>query len=166
MSFFLFVLCVSLMGCGQENASRVPAEEPEVIVERFYGYISEAKIKGGGSPAREAFKLISAERSHLRVEQFLEVIKKYPPGFRVDVGEVRVNGTQAFVSISYEMPSIFAGGYTMDAKIPLTLDETTNTWTVDFTGETYGMDRDAALEAASTSELEVPQESITEEGMN
>ena len=111
-------------------------------------HISEAKIKGGGSPAREAFKLISAERSRLRVEQFLEVIKKYPPGFKADVGEVKINGTQAFVTISYRMPSMFDGGYTMTAEVPLTIDKTSNAWKVDFTGETYGMDRNAALEAA------------------
>ncbi len=36
-----------------------------MVVERFYNYISEAKLKGGGAPVREAYKLISAERSRL-----------------------------------------------------------------------------------------------------
>ncbi len=143
----LVVLCVSLTGCGQADVNSAPAEGPEVIVERFYGYISEAKIKGGASPAREAFKLISAERSRLRVEQFLQLIKKYPPGFKATIDEVKVNGVQAIATISYQMPSLFDGGYTMTAQVPLNIDKTTNTWKVDFTGETYGMDKDAALEA-------------------
>ncbi len=160
----LLVIYFSLTGCGQQDAVSTPGEGPEVVVERFYAYISEAKIKGGGSPAREAFKLISAERSRLRVEKFLEVIKKYPPGFMADVGEAKINGTQAFVTISYRMPSMFDGGYTMIAKVPLTIDEPTNTWNVDFTGETYGMDRDAALEEARKGQPSVSQGSTANAG--
>ena len=162
----LFVICLSLTGCGQGDAGSTPGEGPKVVVERLYGYISEAKIKGGGSPAREAFKLTSAERSRLRVEQFLEVIKKYPPGFKADVGEVKINGTQAFVTISYRMPSMFDGGYTMTAEVPLTIDKTSNAWKVDFTGETYGMDRNAALEAARKGQAEVAPGSTAKAGAN
>ena len=160
----LLVIYFSLTGCGQQDAVSTPGEGPEVVVDRFYAYISEAKIKGGGSPAREAFKLISAERSRLRVEQFLEVIKKYPPGFMADVGEAKINGTQAFVTIRYRMPSMFDGEYTMTAKVPLTIDEPTNTWKVDFTGETYGMDRDAALEEARKGQSTVSQGSTANTG--
>jgi hypothetical protein len=161
LSSSLVFLCVSLTGCGQPGPASTPAEGPEVTVERFYAYISEAKLRGGGSPAREAFKLISSERSHLRVEQFLEVIKSYPPGFQADVGEVKINGTQAIVTISYQMPSMFNGGYTMTAAVPLTIDQNTSTWKVDFTGETYGMDKDAVLEAARTGDLNVAQGGTT-----
>jgi hypothetical protein len=160
----LFVFYFSLTSCDQWDAVSIPEEGPEVVVERFYGYISEAKIRGGSSPARAAFKLISAERSRLRVEQFLEVIKKYPPGFMADVGEVKINGTQAFVTISYRMPSMFDGEYTMTAKVPLTIDEPSNTWKVDFTGETYGMDRDAALEEARKAQSTVSQASTANAG--
>ncbi len=162
----LLVICFSLTGCGQRDAASTPGEGPEVVVERFYEYISEAKIKGGASPAREAFKLISAERSRLRVDQFLEVIKKYPPGFRAVVGETKINGTQAFVTISYRMPSMFDDGYTMTAEVPLTIDEASNAWKVDFTGETYGMDRDAALEAARKEQSKVAQGSTVNAGAN
>jgi hypothetical protein len=161
----LFVFYFSLTGCERDAVS-TPGEGPEVVVERFYGYISEAKIRGGGSPVREAFKLISAERSRLRVEQFLEVIKKYPPGFKADVGEVKIDGTQAFVTISYQMPSMFDGGYTMTAEVPLTIDKTSNVWKVDFTGETYGMDRDAALEAARKGQSNVAQGSTAKAAAN
>ena len=161
MSSSLALLCVSLTGCGQPGSASTPADGPEVIVERFYAYISEAKLRGGGSPAREAFKLISAERSRLRVEQFLEVIKTYPPGFQAAVGEVKINGAQALAIISYQMPSMFDGGYTMTAEVPLTIDQTTNTWKVDFTGETHGMDKDAVLNAAKAGQLDVAQEGTT-----
>lgn len=81
-----------------------------------------------------------------------------------DVGEVKINGTQAFVTISYRMPSMFDGEYTMTAKVPLTIDEPTNTWKVDFTGETYGMDRDAALEEARKGQSTVSQGSTANAG--
>ncbi len=158
LSGSLIVISVLLAGCEQESAAGGPAEGPEVIVKRFYGYISEAKIKGGGSPAREAFKLISADRSRLVVQQFLEVIKKYPPGFSVEVGNVEVNGTQAFVDISYQMPSMFVNNYTINETIPLNVDAATNTWKVDFTGETYGTDREAALETARAGQVDIGPE--------
>ncbi len=162
----LVVLCFSLTGCDQWDAVSIPREGPQVVAERFYGYITEAKIKGGGSPAREAFKLISAERSRLNVHQFLEVIKKYPPGFKADVREAEVDGNQAVVTINYQMPSMFDGGYTMTAKVPLTIDEASGTWKVDFTGETYGMDRAAATEVARKDQTDVAQGSTTTAGTN
>ncbi len=154
----LFALGVLLAGCEQESTAGIPAEGPEVVVKRFYDYITEAKIKGGASPAREAFKLISADRSRLVVQQFLEVIKKYPPGFSVKVGKAKINGTQALVDISYTMPSMFGDGYTMNEIIPLNVDTATNTWKVDFTGETYGADRESTLAAARAGQLDVARE--------
>ncbi len=156
--FFLFsVISLLVAGCGQESDTSGPVEGPEVVVERFYGYISEAKIKGGGTPAREAFKLINAEGSQYRIEQFLQVVQKYPPGFKADVGEARIDGVSALVTISYMMPSMFDEGYEMVTNIPLTIDAATNTWKIDFTGETYGMDR----EAAGGSQVEFAQENIS-----
>lgn len=148
ISFFIYsIFIISAMavitGCGQtDESSAMPSEGPEVVLERFYGYIAEAKLKGGASPAREAFKLIDAEHSQLIVEQFLEVVKKYPPGFQAEVGEAKIAGTQATVAISYKMASSFGGYYTVNEVIPLTLDKKTNSWKVDFTGETDGMDKD------------------------
>lgn len=136
-----------MTGCGQTDVSQAtPSEGPEVVLKRFYGYIAEAKLKGGASPAREAFKLIDSEHSHLIVEQFLEVVKKYPPGFQAEVGEAEITGTQAMVPISYKMASSFGGYYTVNETIPLTLDIKSNSWKVDFTGETDGMDRETVSE--------------------
>ncbi len=158
LSGLLVVISVLLAGCEQESVTGVPEEGPEVVAKRFYGYITEAKIKGGGSPAREAFKLISADRSRLVVQQFLEVIKKYPPGFSVEIGETEINGTQAFVDISYQMPSMFGKGYTINETIPLNVDAATNTWKVDFTGETYGTDRETVLETARAGQTKIATE--------
>lgn len=151
--FCFFITLLSLLvGCDQQgaNATALPKEGPEVVLERFYGYITEAKLKGGGSPARAAFKLISSERSRLVEGQFLEVIRNYPPEFEATVGKAEIKGSQALVRISYKMPSIFDDGYTINEIIPLTIDTATNTWKVDFTGETYGMGMAEAknLEAA------------------
>ncbi len=158
LSGSLVVISVLLAGCEQGSTTGVPAEGPEVVAKRFYDYITEAKIKGGGSPAREAFKLISAERSRLVVQQFLEVIKKYPPGFAVKIGKTEINGTQAFVDISYQMPSMFGKGYTINETIPLNVDAATNTWKVDFTGETYGTDRETVLKTVRAGQFEIASE--------
>jgi len=143
-TFFCFLIAAllgSLTGCGQQaSEGTLPDEGPEVVIKRFYDYISEAKHKGGGSPASAAFKMISSERSRMVEGQFLEIIRGYPAEFSATVGEVEINGTQALVHISYKMPSMFDDGYTMNEKIPLTVDSATNTWKVDFTGETYGME--------------------------
>ncbi len=159
----LLILYLLLAGCGQEGAVTGPEEGPEVVVERFYGYISEAKIKGGGTPAREAFKLIDAESSQYRVEQFLEVIKKYPSGFKADVGEVKTDGDRALATISYKMPSMFNDGYTRIAEIPLIIDKATNAWKIDFTGESDSMDQ----ETAGASQVDVaPQDVEIKESKN
>ncbi|MCF6210282.1 MAG: hypothetical protein L3K24_06355 [Gammaproteobacteria bacterium] len=144
-AFFISAMAI-IAGCGQAGvSSSAPSEGPAEVLKKFYGYIEEAKLKGGPSPAREAFKLIDAEHSQLIVEQFLEVVKKYPPDFQVEVGEAEINGngTQATVAISYKMASSFGGHYTVNEVIPLTLDKKTNSWKVDFTGETDDMDREA-----------------------
>ena len=144
---FIISTMAVITGCGQTGvSSATPSEGPEVVLKRFYGYIEEAKLKGGASPAREAFKLIDAEHSQLIVEQFLEVVKKYPPGFQAEVGEAEINGAQATVAISYKMASSFGGYYTVNEVIPLVLDKKTNSWKVDFTGETDGMDRETVTE--------------------
>jgi len=143
---FIVLTTVMMLGCEQTSgvAHAVPSEGPDVVLKRFYDYITEAKLKGGASPAREAFKLIDSEHSQLVVEQFLEVIKQYPPGFQAEVGQAEIHGMQATVPISYKMASSFGGFYTVTEVIPLVLDERSNSWKVDFTGETYGMDKAAA----------------------
>ncbi len=129
-----------MAGCSNQT-STLPEKGPEVVASQFYNYISEAKIRGGASPAKEAFKLINSEGANLNVHQFLEVIKSYPPGFMAEIGKVEINGTQAVVAITYKMPSSFGGSYNVKGAIPLNLDKASNSWVIDFTGDTYGMQR-------------------------
>lgn len=138
----LFAVAMMIVGCSnQTDTSNLPEKGPKAVAEQFYNYITEAKIRGGASPAKEAFKMIDSEASSLNVHQFLEIIKSYPPGFMVEVGTVKINGTQAVVDITYKMPSSFGGSYDVKGAIPLNLDKASNSWVIDFTGDTYGMQK-------------------------
>lgn len=136
----LFVASISLDGCDQSVGNILPVNSADVVVERFYGYISEAKISGGSTPLREAYKLISSKESHLSMARFVAIASKYPPGFKADVTNTVVNGLQARVTIAYKMQSAFST-YMVTTDVPLKLDNTTNTWKIDFTGEMDGQDK-------------------------
>jgi len=151
-SRILLVLAIAIAGCGRlAGTSSLPEEGPEVVTKRFYELISAAKIEGGTTPASEAYKIVDTKASNLNLNQFLEIIKGYPPTFKADVGKTEIKGTQALVAISYKMPSSFGGEYTVQEMLPLNIDPVTNTWKIDFTGDTYGMQKDDAI-AASKSE--------------
>ncbi len=150
----LLVLAIAIAGCGR-GTSALPEDGPETVTKRFYELISAAKLEGGTTTASEAFKMVDTKVSNLNVNQFLEVIKRYPEKFAVDVGKAEIKGTQALVAISYKMPSSFGGEYTVQEVLPLNIDPATNTWKIDFTGDTYGMQKDEAI-AASKSETPPP----------
>ncbi|MBT4519174.1 MAG: hypothetical protein HOC23_04145 [Halieaceae bacterium] len=128
-----------LAGCSSGTPS-APEESPDVVASRFYEYISEAKLRGGAAPVREAFKLISAESSNLNQSQFVEIIKRYPPGFQVELTGTEVNDDKALVTIVYKLPSTF-GDYSVNSEVSLDLDSQTNSWKIDFTGEHHGLGR-------------------------
>lgn len=146
----LLILAIAMTGCGN-NGNALPDDGPETVTKRFYELISAAKMEGGSTTASEAFKLVDTKISNLNVNQFLEIIKRYPEKFAVEVGKTEIKGTQALVSISYKMPSSFGGEYTVQEILPLNVDPVTNTWKIDFTGDTYGMQKDEAI-AASKAE--------------
>ncbi|MDO8283162.1 MAG: hypothetical protein Q7U10_11175 [Thermodesulfovibrionia bacterium] len=154
-SRILLVLAIAIAGCSRLGGSALPDEEPEVVAKRFYELISAAKMEGGTTTASEAYKLVDIKTSNLDVNQFLEIIKRYPEKFAVEVGKAEIKGTQALVPISYKLPSSFGGEYTVQEVLPLNIDPTTNTWMVDFTGDSYGMQKDEAI-AASKSEVPPP----------
>jgi hypothetical protein len=155
----VLILAFILTGCGQSAATQAyPEKGPDVVTKQFYEYISESKIKGGPSYASKAYKMIDTEASNLELYQFLEIIKKYPPGFMVDVGETEINGAQALVMISYKMPSSFGDGYTVKGTLPLNIDRKTNTWRIDFTGDSYGMDKEAAKASMQETTMASMQE--------
>jgi hypothetical protein len=140
----LLALAMAITGCGRVG-SQAPDEGPEAVAKRFYELITASKIEGGTTPASEAYKLINSETANLNVNQFLEIIKNYPPGFKVEVGKAEIKGTQALVAISYKLPSSFGGEYTVNQVLPLNIDPATHTWKIDFTGDTYGMQKDEAI---------------------
>lgn len=150
-SRILFILVIAIAGCGRQGSS-LPDESPEAVAKRFYELISAAKVEGGTTTASEAYKMVDTKASNLSVNQFLEVIKGYPEKFAVDVGKAEIKGTQALVAISYKLPSSFGGEYTVQEVLPLNVDPSTNTWKIDFTGDSYGMQKDEAIEK-SKSEL-------------
>lgn len=154
-SRILLVIAIAIAGCGRDT-NALPEDGPETVTKRFYELISAAKLEGGTTTASEAYKMVDTRVSNLNVNQFLEVIKRYPEKFAVDVGKVEIKGTQALVAISYKMPSSFGGEYTVQEVLPLNVDPTTNTWKIDFTGDTYGMQKDEAIEA---SKSEAPPQS-------
>ena len=154
-SRILLVIAVAITGCDRLGGANAPEDEPEVVAKRFYELISAAKMEGGTTTASEAYKLVDTKISNLNVNQFLEIIKRYPEKFAVDVGKAEIKGTQALVPISYKMPSSFGGEYTVQEVLPLNVDPATNTWKVDFTGDTYGMQKDEAIAA---SKSEAPQQ--------
>lgn len=135
------------------NSHALPEEGPEAVTKRFYELISASKTEGGTTPASEAFKMINSDASNLNVHQFLEIIKNYPPKFKVDVGKAEIKGAQALVAISYKLPSSFGGEFTVQEVLPLNIDPVTNTWKVDFTGDTYGMQKDEAIEASKAEAI-------------
>ena len=148
----LFVLAIAIAGCGRLGSTHaLPEDGPEAVTKRFYELISAAKMEGGTTTASEAYKLVDTKTSSLSVNQFLEIIKRYPEKFAVNVGKTEVKGSQALVAISYKMPSSFGGEYAVQEVLPLNIDPATNTWKIDFTGDTYGMQKDEAI-AASKSE--------------
>ncbi|MDP1633103.1 MAG: hypothetical protein Q8L69_00295 [Gallionellaceae bacterium] len=149
----LLTLAIAVTGCDRlGDSSSLPEDGPEVVTKRFYELISAAKMEGGTTTASEAYKMVDIRISNLNLNQFLEIIKRYPEKFAVDVGKAEIKGTQALVHISYKLPSSFGGEYTVQEVLPLNVDPTTNTWKVDFTGDSYGMQKDEAI-AASKSEV-------------
>ena len=120
----------------------LPEQSPEVVVEKFYEYVSEAKIRGGSLLIREAFKLTSGDQSRYGQAKFLEVINNYPAGFKATIVKSDIQGWRAEVVIEYEMASLFGGAYKVNAVVPLIVDEETNTWKIDFRGDTDDQDLD------------------------
>lgn len=141
--YLLLVLSLAVLGCSSQK----PEESPEAVTKRFYDLITASKVEGGSTPASEAYKLINSETANLNVSQFLEIIKNYPPNFKVEVGKAEIKGNQALVSISYKLPSSFGGEYTVNQVVPLNIDPATRTWKIDFAGDTYGMQKDEAIAA-------------------
>ena len=125
----------------------LPEETAVSVVEKFYEYVSEAKIRGGSLLINEAYKLTSGAQSRTDRALFLGIINRYPPGFKVEIVESGVRDRHAIVTIEYQMPSSFGGIYAVRTDVHLNVDEETNTWKLDFRGDTDDQDRETIIES-------------------
>ena len=81
---------------------------------------------------------------------FLGIVNRYPPGFKAEVVDGRVRGRHAIVTIEYQMPSSFGGIYTVRTAVHLNVDEETNSWKLDFRGDTDDQDRETIAKAVQS----------------
>ena len=139
----LILFGVALVTVGWGDADQpLPEQSPEAVVEQFYEYISESKIRGGTLLIREAFKLTSGGQSRYDQAKFMEVINRYPAGFKATIVKTDIQGVHADVAIEYEMATMFGDAYAVNSVIPLVVDKETNTWKIDFRGDTDGQNLD------------------------
>lgn len=122
-------------GCGK---SRQPAEGPEEVVKKFYAYVKE----GGPTTLGEAYKLCSTKRYKLHKDIFRDIVSKYSKDMKVNVINSQIMKDRAVVKIECRVPSGFGGDYVQESDVNLDLDEKTNTWKIDFTGETQAQSKE------------------------
>jgi hypothetical protein len=132
----------------------LPEERPAAVVETFYEYISEAKIRGGSLLINEAYNLTTGAQTQTDRALFLGIINQYPSGFRADIVHSRILDRHAIVGIEYQMPSSFGGTYSVQANVYLTVDDETQTWKLDFRGDTDDQDREKIANAMQSNSSE------------
>ena len=139
----LALFLILFAGCDRGPAVSLPEQGPEDVVIRFYALVSEA----GPTSVGEAYKLVAKE-SNISEPRFREVVKKYPPGLKVEVTKSVITGERAVVDIEYKVESFFDDEYTVHTSLPLTIDREASAWRVDFTGETDSQSKDTLVEGA------------------
>ncbi len=126
----------------KEQEKPQPVLSAVSVVEKFYEYVSEAKIRGGSMLIREAYKLTDGAQTRTDQALFLEVVSKYPSGFKVDIIDSTVLKNHAVVTIEYQLSSSFGGAIAIRNPVHLNLDTKSNTWKVDFRGDTDDQSRE------------------------
>ncbi len=119
-----------------------PTESAILVVEKFYELISEAKIRGGTMLISEAYKLTDGAQTQTAHALFLEVVNRYPSGFKVEVVDSVVQERHAVVTIEYRLPTSFGDVITIRTPVHLNVDEQSNIWKVDFRGDTDDQSRE------------------------
>ena len=128
----------------------LPEETPVSVVEKFYEYLSEAKIRVGSLLINEAYKLTGGADTRTDQALFLGIVNRYPPGFKADIVDSKIVDRHAVVTIVYRMPSSFGGAYDVRTRVHLNVDEVSNNWKLDFRGDTDDQDREAILKTAKS----------------
>lgn len=134
----LIIIAFVFAGCtANGNSATIKGKEkPEEVVKKFYSYIAE----GGPTTLKEAYKLVSAKHYKMNEEQFKGITSQYSKDLKVNIVSSDIKKNIAIVNIEYSVPSAFGGDFKTQTEIHLDLDEATNTWKIDFTGETYNTD--------------------------
>jgi hypothetical protein len=167
ISFFLIVL---LVACGGEEPSLegssldtneslsegivLPFEDPERVVKDFYSLVS----MGGLVSTREAYEYVD-KGCAIDEEKFGELIKEYPDGFTIKVLGSKMDALRVLVDIEFLMPSELGEPYTVTSTVPLLIDPLSNSWKIDFTGESEPND---PMPEGSLTEGSLTEGSLTE----
>ncbi len=130
------IIIVLLIGCSSFQ-QKFPEETPEKVVDRFFKLLGE----GGPSSLAEARKMVS-DRYYLPTEDnFKKWVDQYPASTKIKNLQSKIVKDKrdekiAQVTLEYTVPSDFGGTYTAKSSMNLILDNKTNSWKIDFTGET------------------------------
>jgi hypothetical protein len=123
----LFLIVLSI-GCSRSSAP--PKETPDMVVNKYYGFIST----GGMRALSEAYRLTTAKENKLTEDRFKDIVRRYPEGMKIKILGTDVQKNIAKVTMEMNMPSSF-GDYVTQNYVYLKLDKETNNWKIDFTGE-------------------------------
>ncbi len=128
ISLVLFLIVLSI-GCSR--SSEPPKETPDMVVNKYYGFIST----GGMRALSEAYRLTTAKENRLTEDRFKDIVRRYPEGMKIKIlaTDVQKNNI-AKVTCEMSMPSSF-GEHVTENYVYLKLDKETNSWKIDFTGE-------------------------------
>jgi len=139
-SIFIIFCVIGLLvsGCSKSNQ---PAEAPEDVVKKFYAYIKE----GGPTTLGEAYKLCSTKHYEQPEDRFRDTVSKFSKDMKVNVLGSKIMKDKAVVKIECKVPSSFGGDFVQESDINLDLDEKTNSWKIDFTGETLTSDQGSGV---------------------
>lgn len=119
-------------GCNSGSMTSKPKESPEEVVKKFYAYVQE----GGTTTLGEAYKLCSSKYYKLPEDRFKDIVSKYSKDMKVNIIGSKIAKDKAVVKIECKVPSSFGGDFIQESDVNLDLDEKTNSWKIDFTGET------------------------------
>lgn len=142
-AIFIIFCVIGLLASGCGKTSKLPAEGPEDVVKKFYAYVKE----GGPTTIGEAYKLCSTKYYKQPEDRFRDIVSKYSKDMKVNIISSKIMKDRAVVKIESKSPSAFGGDFVQESDINLDLDEKTNSWKIDFTGETIDNSKEAPKSA-------------------
>lgn len=130
------LIIMFLFGCSSSQQTP-PEETPEKVVEQFFKLLSE----GGPTSLAEARKMISDKYYMPSESSFKKWVENYPSSSEIKnlkstIIKNKRDEVVAQVTLDYTIPSEFGGTLSAKSTMNLILDNKSNTWKIDFTGET------------------------------